>query len=127
MGGGALGPAPIWMETTMTTTSAAMRHATDRRRPIWALAIILLAALAASIGACHATSDPDVQGERVLAPHCTEAAAGGGAGCTWAEIPPCPDDGGTIPDGEVGCYWDAAALGDGHGSSFTVWADDADR
>lgn len=107
-------------------TTIAMRHAADRRLPMWALAIILLAALAASIAGCHATSAPDVQGERVLAPHCTEPAAGGAGGCTWAEIPPCPDDGGTIPDGEVGCYWDAAAYGDGDGQSFTVWADDPD-
>lgn len=111
----------------MTTTSAAMRHAADRRLPLWALAAILLAALAASIAGCHATSAPDVQGERVLAPHCTEVGAAGATGCTWAEIPPCPDDGGTVPDGEAGCYWDAAAMGDGRGASFTVWADDADR
>lgn len=111
----------------MTTTSAAMRHATDRRLPLWALALILLAALAASVAGCHATSDPDMPGERVLAPHCTEPAAGGAAGCTWAEIPPCASDDGEVPAGEAGCYWDAAAYGDGRGSSFTVWADDQDR
>lgn len=43
-------------------TTIAMRHAADRRLPMWALAIILLAALAASVAACHATSDPDVGG-----------------------------------------------------------------
>ena len=107
-------------------TTIAMRHAADRRLPMWALAIILLAALAASVAACHATSDPDVRGERVLAPHCTEAGAAGATGCTWAEIPPCPDDGGAIPAGESGCYWDASAHGDGRGHSFTVWADDPD-
>ena len=105
-------------------TSAATRHANARRLPLWALAAVLLAALAASVAACHATSDPDVACERVLAPHCTEASAGGAGGCTWAEIPPCPDDGDTIPAGEAGCYWDAAAYGDGRGQSFTVWADD---
>lgn len=115
-------------------TTIAMRHATDRRRmPTWALALALLAALAAALGACHATAEPPAErptepaGERWLAPHCTEPAGGGAAGCAWAAIPPCPDDGGTIPAGEAGCYWDAATMGDGGGRSYVLWADQLAR
>lgn len=108
-----------------TMTSAAMRHATARRLPIWALAVILLAALAAALGGCHATAEPagEPAGERMLAPHCAEPAAGGASGCTWVAIPPCASDDGAVPAGEAGCYWDAAAMGDGGGQSFVAWAD----
>lgn len=108
-----------------TMTSAAMRHATDRRLPLWALALVLLAALAASIAGCHATAAApgEPAGERMLAPHCTEAAAGGAGGCTWEAIPPCASDDGDVPAGEAGCYWDAATMGDGGGQSFVAWAD----
>lgn len=112
-----------------TMTSAAMRHATDRRLPLWALAAVLMIALAAGVAGCHATAEPDAEpaGERMLAPHCTEPASGGADGCTWAAIPPCPTDGGDVPAGEAGCYWDAATMGDGGGHSYVLWADQLDR
>lgn len=51
------------------------------------------------------------------APRCTDAIADAGGTCYGEPLPPCPTE------DSVGCYWDAATMGNGTGRSYTVEPD----
>lgn len=59
-----------------------------------------------------------------LAPHCERVNMGGAEQCAWEPVADClsdEDGDAAIPDGFVGCRWDAAHAGNGRGDSYVIW------
>jgi len=71
-----------------------------------------------------ATAPAAVTTSTYLAPHCERAARGGTENCKWEPVADClsdEDGDAAIPDGFVGCRWDAATAGNGRGDSYVIW------
>lgn len=59
-----------------------------------------------------------------LAPHCERASAAGTEDCRWEPVADClsdEDGDAAIPDGFVGCRWDAQTAGNREGTSYVIW------
>lgn len=59
-----------------------------------------------------------------LAPHCERATMGGTENCAWEPVADClsdEDGDAAIPDGFVGCRWDAQTAGNREGTSYVIW------